>query len=454
MNRFFKSYTIITIFIITYIFAAEKTGINQQASARRLEELKSDSLNISRILWRIKSPLARKNIFHLLDKIETESKILKPYPVDFYYIGTSLHKYDKKKFHKLSVDALLDSLNPVIKKATILRLNKIDFAKLNSVKTYSESFDNSYVNLTDFPDFQNIDSLRHILLETVLKSDKKSTIEWIWGRSEENDAFYSTKVTAFNGGFSVYPTYRTFIGANKLRNKDSWFFRLESFNPLLQRKKISLTKKQTTELSKQHSDTTKQTISTKTASRQQIKPVVKKEKRIEKEEKIAVTPTIEYDKKLDSLHYDVIYYNRILGSDRHNLDYEKNMVLKEIVDSLSTYIADATILKLDRTDIEFFKSKAFKNINEEYIDLSTIESQSLRSKLILLLSEALDSPNKRRSIEWILGKSKSGYSYYAVVITAFDGQLTIFNEYKKVAGRFYIRDKNSWFNQLKIYIPE
>jgi len=454
MNQFLKSYTIITIFIVIHVFALEETWANQQTSARRLKEFQSDSLNISRILWRIKSPLARKNIFHLLDKIEIESKILKPYPVDFYYIGTSLHKYDKKKFYKLSVDALLDSLNSVIKKASILRLNKINFAKLNSVKTYGKSFENSYVNLIDFPDFQNIDSLRHILLETVLKSDKKSTIEWIWGRSEENDAFYSTKLTAFNGGFSVYPTYRTFIGANKLRNKDSWFFRLESFNPLLQREKVSLTKKQAAGLSKQHSDTTKQITSTKIAPVQQIKPVVKKEKIIVKEEKLAGSPKNQYDKKLDSLHYDVIYYNRILGSERHNLDYEKNMVLKEIVDSLSTYIADATILKLDRTDIGFFKSKAFKNINEEYIDLSTIESQSLRSKLILLISEALDSPNKRRSIEWILGKSKSGYSYYAVVITVFDGQLTIFNEYKKVAGRFYIKDKNSWFNQLKVYIPE
>jgi len=61
--------------------------------------------------------------------------------------------------------------------------------------------------------------------------------------------------------------------------------------------------------------------------------------------------------------------------------------------------------------------------------------------------------SNRLSQEWVIGKSKDNYYYYTVMITTYDRQLTVFNNYKKTADLKFRKDKKSWFNQLDIFEP-
>jgi len=84
----------------------------------------------------------------------------------------------------------------------------------------------------------------------------------------------------------------------------------------------------------------------------------------------------------------------------------------------------------------------------ELMNLSTQSDNHNRFNLILNTVEK--NPNSRHSVEWIIGRTKGSSTYLATVITAFDGQLTVFNNYKKIADRAVVKDKNSWFNQLPV----
>ena len=69
----------------TYIFILVISGLLFSSNVeKRIEVLKSDSLNLSRILWRIKGEDVRKELESIIDRITYEKRVIQPYPIEFY----------------------------------------------------------------------------------------------------------------------------------------------------------------------------------------------------------------------------------------------------------------------------------------------------------------------------------------------------------------------------------
>ena len=425
---------------------------NKQNSIDR-NNLSEDSLNISRILWRLKTPFIKNKMSQILEEIAYEKKLIDPYPVDFYFLNPNKRergelgnkRYVKGKTVYMPVGHILDSLSNIITRSVILRVNKIDF---NSIKfdiglLVGPNFDNSFLNLNLFPDLKDKEKLRSLLLETILKSDKKRSFEWIWGKSLENNAYYSTKLTAFNGAFTIYLEYRTYIGLNSLRDKNNWFNELPVFNPSPQ----TGSKDSLVLLSSDSEVLSTPIIIEKDTT--QAKIIIDKSVVLEK-----TVPFI-YENSLDTLDFNVFRYAKEIDSDRHFLKYEMELSISEIIDSLGSNITEnINAIKTDKTNIKILSKSVIenKNYNETIFLLDKKISNDIyyNEKIKTILAQSYNYPMKRKTIEFIYGKSKSGYSYYALVITIFNGQITIFDNYRKNAKRDYYIDKNSWFNGLPV----
>ena len=423
--------------------------------------LSEDSLNIARILWRLKTPFIKKKMDLILKDIAYEKKLIDPYPVDFYFLNPNKRergelgnkRYIKNNTIYMPVDKIIDSLSNIITRSVILRINKIDYEmeKLNIGLLAGPTFDNSYLNLNIFPDLKDREKLKTLLLETILKSDKKRSFEWIWGKSIDNDAYYSTKLTAFNGAFTIYLEYRTFIGQNSFRDKNGWFYQLANY----EQKSENIEKKEQFLLTTRNDDNQNNLVEEKKATTNEgvsnnfIKIKQKAKKRFK-------APFI-YDSSIDSLIFNVFQYDKVFGKDKYYLDYEKEISINAIMDSLSYRIIDnVNILKTDKNDIEFQCDSIVNNLNynETIFILDSISSSDkfYKEKIKTILAQAYNQPMKRKTIEFMYGKTKSGYSYYALVLTIFNGQLTIFNNYRKNAKRDYYIDKKGWFNQLPVFL--
>ena len=106
-------------------------------------------------------------------------------------------------------------------------------------------------------------------------------------------------------------------------------------------------------------------------------------------------------------------------------------------------------IRLTGTDFSFEGSEVKKTESESVIEI-TGDIQICADRLKKYLSEGLNSPNVKRTAELIYSKDKNGMSYYAAVITVYDGQATYFPEYKIYASSEVRKDKTSWFNMLEI----
>ncbi len=425
---------------------------NEQNSIDR-NNLSEDSLNISRILWRLKTPFIKNKMSLILEEIAYEKKLIDPYPVDFYFLNPNKRergelgnkRYIKGKTVYMPVGQILDSLSNIITRSVILRVNKIDFnsKKFDIGLLVGPNFDNSFLNLNLFPDLKDKEKLRSLLLETILKSDKKRSFEWVWGKSIENNAYYSTKLTAFNGAFTIYLEYRTYIGQNSLRDKNNWFDDLSVFE---QSTHIDPKDNQLLLSSDTEVINTQTIIDNDTT---QIKIPLDRTVVIEN------TAPFIYENNLDTLKFNVFRYSKEIDSDRHFLKYEKELSISEMIDSLGSNITEnVNAIKTDKTNIQISGESTIENNNYNetifLLDKKISNDIYYNEKIKTILAQAYYHPMKRKTIEFLYGKSKSGYSYYALVITIFNGQITIFDNYRKNAKRDYYIDKNSWFNGLPV----
>jgi len=418
--------------------------------------LSDDSLNITRILWRLKTPFIKNKMTEILKEIAYEKKLVNPYPVDFYVLNPNKRergelgnkRYLKNKTVYMPIDKILDSLSTIIIKSVILRINKIDFdmAKFDIGLLIDPTYDNSYLNLSQFPDLKDDKKLRKLLLETVLKDDKKRSFEWIWGKSTDNDAYYSTKLTAFNGAFTIYLKYRTFIGRNSFRDKNGWFYKLANYEQKQPERIVVLTG--TKNIKKNEPKKNDQEI-IENKSKEYTENID-----VEIIETKLEIPFI-YETSIDTIKFNIFQYEKVVDKDKYYLDYEKEMPIYSIIDSLGNKIYDAvSVIKADGTKLKFKSNNIIENDNyNETIfvaDSTTFSDISYEEKLKTLLAQAYNHPMKRRTIEFIYGKSKSGYSYYALVLTVFNGQITIFNNYRKSAKRDYYINKKGWFSNIPV----
>ena len=409
------------IFLLTTILFAESDFEKSRKA------LSSDSLNISRIMWRIKDPKVKNRLHDLLDDLNLEMKLLTPYRINKY--SRKKHSYTLTDSAYMPVDILLDSLKNIIDKSVVISTQREDL-------TINKKTD-LYKNLNVYPEYKDKNYLRSMLYETILNSDKKRTIEWIWGRSIDDDAFFSTKLMAYDGIFLLYPEFRRFIGRDSFRNKNSWFFDLQIYDPSKKDIKELIVEKTSEKIIVEK----KKNIITVTP--EEIKPelIIKNEDNYK---------TIDFDLSLDTLLFNINFFDQKNGEKNYSLVYSKKMSIKKLINSQIKSLSRAKFIKLNRTRINNHSK------SEEYIALNENFYKNLKeneNKLKEILTEVYNNPDKKSTIEWIVGRGKKGYSYYAVVFTAYDGQLTIFNDYKKSTNSSYYNDKTSWYNKLGYYVP-
>lgn len=428
----------------------------QNTDKQKLDELAADSASLDRAVRYLKNPELKKRVEFLLNEVITEKRKHDYYPVDFYYSRGSKNQYTANQSITLTLDQLADSLQSAVDLAKIMRINKIDFYRFlladssgsKDTTLYSAAQDNHFVELDSFPIYRQQEFLKQIFLETVLSTDKKRSLEFIWGRSEENDAFYSTKLTAFNGQFSVYPKYRTFIGLDSFRGKKNWFYNLAVYakpkylDTLTIGNQAEITAPVDT---KSDSTINKIQVFTPIAIKH---PVQTDSVKIEPPMQVLTVSkdTVQVTEK----SFSVSLYDKQRGVDSYQLKYEANLNSVSLYDSLKTVLKAAKFLKIEKNNTAMQKNLSVGG--QELIELNGVMNNQNRMNLIL--NTITSNPDNRHSVEWITGRGTGGSTYFATVITAFDGQLTVFNNYKKIADRSAQKDKNSWFNRLPVQNPE
>lgn len=396
-------------------------------SETKIEKLTSDSLAIDRIMWRIQSPDVKNNLKSILSDISREKAILRPYPIYFFKQDVKTRKYFQSHSSEMSVDQLVDTLKFIMDKSIILRVNKVDFTRLG-MSEFNYGFDNDYVNLHLYPEFKDPIKLRLILLETVLSHSRKSSIEWIWGKSPENDAYYSTKLTSFNGVFTIYPDYRTYIGLDTFRDENSWFYSLTDYiekrkQPLEIATSSENIITDNNESNQNKIEDTPQKIANNT-----------EEKNTEEEKSEVVLNDF-------SMLTTFFKYNDETLS--HKVNFSEEMESSEIVDSLLNYVNKSKVALLSKEDYRIYYGTDYsENRNHETGDAK--KKDGLRR----LLKKSYDNPESRHSIEWAVEKDKDNRHYYSVLLTAYKKSITVFESYKKVAPKKVRDDKESWYYRL------
>ena len=437
--RGIKKYSIISLFIMSFI-------VFSKTKDDRLDELKQDSLKVNNLISTMSSEIAKDGLQELLEKLEEGKQLFEPFPVDFYYLKGIRFKFKEKKY--LTIEELIDLLTEIISRSKIIRINKLHF---NNGSGKVNLADNTYKELDKHPEYKDENLLRKILETTVLNSERKSSIEWIWGKSIAGDAYFSTKLTVFDKQFTLYPDYRVFVGKNSYRDKEHWFYSLKEHSTFTAENKVVEAKNIV------NVDTT--------ISEKEVSDVIQMETDtlfiadISKDTDIVDNSQVKEFTcgSSEGFEYDIMKDEISLAADIYKKDEENNYVSKQVNNiSLKAFVKDQlstteniSTIKFSKTDFIIKNDNVKKLSEEEFIEI-TDDVRICSEKIKSFFAEALLFPDKKRSIELITGRNKSKLSYFATVITIYDGQITVFYDYKTANTSEYRKDKDSWFNRLVI----
>jgi hypothetical protein len=428
------------IFIFSLFLPLTIFGEMRDYSERDAEVI-ADSVKIGSILNSISSEIARQELKEALDRISHSRRIFKEFTVDIY--SRNMHKYKLSNTKKMTIAGLLDSIGEEISKAAILRINKLELDNGDAGKL--KLSDNSFKDLSKNPSFRNKDVIMAIIESSALGSGKKSSLEWIWGKSSDNDAYYSTKLTYFEDRFTLYPDYRMFVGNDPLRDKKSWFFALED-HPKPEPIAVAVSKEPDQEIIKEPATNTLQTV----PDQKQEDPVVQI---FHGEEQAPEVHSAEAAPEFDcgSSEFGEISYESDVSL------YEKNengdMVITSSRMEIGGILGMAAkaravkFIRLSSTDFTFDGNSVTKVESETIIEI-TGDVLLCANRLKAYLAEAMTDPNKKRSAEFITGKNNDKMSYTAGVITVFGGMTSYFSDYKIYAASETRKDRNSWFNRM------
>ncbi len=447
--------------IIIFLFSCF-TGLWASGSADysdRKNEITADSAFIKNISDSIRSDYVKDEIKALLDKISGSKKIFGRFGIDVY--KRQKFKYVMSYKTEMTISDLLDSLSDVIGKARILRINKLDLDNGNGNGKKISFSDNSFKDLEKEPSYKNKAKILDLIEKTALTSFQKSSLEWIWGKSPESDAYFSTKLTFFDDHFSLYPEYRFFVGNDPFRDPKSWFFTLEDYiapgAPLPVVAEVKTESSSSTKTVQEPQKEVKEEIAdfkkepeTVVAEKEEIKDIV-----ISQPAKPEAIPVIsesqepEFDcggsDEISDFTLDAVFYEK---NDKNELQPVNRTVRSDdILKDLFKNSAVIKFIRLTGSDFIFEGSEVRKSSSESVIEVEGDINICL-NRLKAYLSEGISEPNKKRSIELITTANKDKLSYNAHILTVYDGQTTVFTDYKVYASSEVRKDKNSWFNKL------
>ncbi|HQO09753.1 MAG TPA: hypothetical protein PLK90_08455 [Clostridiales bacterium] len=460
-----KALVSIILFLLAGLFASDGDYL------KKSNEITSDSLKISSVLDSVRSRYAGDELRSLLEKLSSSKKIFRPFGVDVYKRNKFKYEFDYRT--DMTISEILDSLSNVIANAKILRINKLDIDNGNGKKI--SLADNSFKDLEKEPAYRSKDKIRELIENTALTSNQKSSLEWIWGKSHDNDAYFSSKLTFFDDHFSLYPDYRFYIGSDPFRDPKSWFFTLENYppvtvvpvtaeiktEPLVKEEKKQETVKQ--ETVKKEPEKKPEIIVKSEEKKEIIAEVIKSEKKADqkinsevKKEKISepVKPIKQEEPEFDcgsarieaaDFSLDAVFYEK--NDKGESIPVNRTLNVSELIKAVFQNKEKIKIIRLTGTDFMFSNGEISKNDTESVIEI-TGDIGVCTEKLKAFIAEGLTEPNKKRSVELITGANKDKLSYNTSVITVYDGQTTIFTDYKVYASSEVRKDKKSWFNKL------
>jgi len=429
------------------------TGLWASGSADysdRKNEITADSAFIKNFSDSIRSDYVKDEIKALLDKISGSKKIFGRFGIDVY--KRQKFKYIMSYKTEMTISDLLDSLSDVIGKARILRINKLDLDNGNGNGNGKKiSFaDNSFKDIEKEPSYKSKAKILDLIEKTALTSFQKSSLEWIWGKSPESDAYFSTKLTFFDDHFSLYPEYRFFVGNDPFRDPKSWFFALEDYIapgaplPVVAEVKTEEIKEEVIK---------PEEIKTEPVAESTVPET--KEVAVSELEKHEPIPVIaepqepEFDcggsDEISDFALDAVFYEK---NDKNELQPVNRTVRSDdMMKELFKSGAGIKFVRLTGSDYIFEGNEVTKSNSESVIEVEGDINVCL-NRLKAFLSEGISEPNKKRSIELITTANKDKLSYNAHILTVYDGQTTVFTDYKVYASSEVRKDKNSWFNKL------
>lgn len=438
-----QKYFVILIVILSFICYSK-------TKSERLNELKQDSLRVNDLINTMSSDIGKEGLKDLLEKLEQGKQLFEPFPVDFYSLKGIRFKFKEKKH--LTIDELIDLLKEIIAKSKIIRINKLHFQNGSGKVNLA---DNTYKELDKYPEYKDLNLLRKILETTVLNSERKSSIEWIWGRSPNNDAYFSTKLTVFDKQFTLYPDYRVFVGKNSYRDKKHWFYSLNEYSAVIAEKKVTESKNIV------NVDTVSSDFELEKTEVKSIQTIIDTLTTYD-DSKDLITNDISRVKEFtcgtgNDFEYDILKDEIQLSSDIYKKDENKNFVsnrlenipLKSFVKDLLSEEQGINTIKFSKTDFILKNENVKKLSEEEYIEI-TDDVRICSERIKSFFAEGLLFPDKKRSVEFITCRNKSKLSYFATIVTIYDGQITVFYDYKIAASSEYRKDKESWYNKLEI----
>ncbi|HAQ60620.1 TPA: hypothetical protein DCR49_01215 [Candidatus Delongbacteria bacterium] len=435
------------------------TGLWASGSADysdRENEITADSAFIKNLSDSIRSDYVKDEIKALLDKISGSKKIFRRFGIDVY--KRQKFKYVMSYKTEMTISDLLDSLSDVIGKAKILRVNKLDLDNGNGNGKKISFSDNSFKDLEKEPSYKSKAKILDLIEKTALTSFQKSSLEWIWGKSPESDAYFSTKLTFFDDHFSLYPEYRFFVGNDPFRDPKSWFFALEDYiapgAPLLVVAEVK-TEEMKEDVIKPEEIKTEPVAKAPVPETKEPGSVQKEEvdevviSQHAKPEEIPIASEPEFDcggsDEISDFTLDAVFYEK---NDKNELQPVNRTVRSDdMLKELFKNGAEIKFIRLTGSDYMFEGNEVRKSSSETVIEVAG-DIYVCLNRLKAYLSEGISEPNKKRSIELITTANKDKLSYNAHILTVYDGQTTVFTEYKVYASSEVRKDKNSWFNKL------
>lgn len=409
------------VFIILFLVSSGFISAEDNYAEREVALL-SDSSSVHDLLNIVKTDFVRKEIEGILTKISDSKKIFKPFRIDFY--TRKKHNYELSGHKEMTVSELLDSLSRNIEKAKILRINKLDLNGSGDHKTILT--DNSFKDLEKETVYRKKEELLKIIEETALSSNKKSSLEWIWGRSPEEDAYYSTKLTYYDDRFSLYPEYRFFVGNDPLRDRNGWFFSLSEHSDIPQ----IITAENVPNIQVEADQT-------ETAD---LNVGVSAERVLTEEFDCGASDYSDIEFETDM----VVYKKNPEGG---LTPFNRKMKIGDMLDSLCDQSGIVKFVRLTSTDFSFEGNEVRKTESESIIEVSGNIGLCF-NRIKSFLAEGMTDAGRKRSVEFITDSNSDKLSYNAAIVTVYDGQTSCFQDYKIYASSGVRKDKNSWFNNL------
>lgn len=409
-----KLTAVLYLFLCVFLYA-------EDTYSERIAVLEADSLRVTELLNSVRSDFVKNEIEELLVRISGSKKIFRPFTIDFY--RRNGHSYKLSGHKEMTVSELLDTLSQNIIKAKILRINKLDLngnGSKNAVLT-----DNSFKDLGKEPSYRQKDKLMNIIEETALGSNRKSSLEWIWGRSPEDDAYYSTKLTYFDDRFSLYPEYRFFVGNDPLRDRNGWFFSLSVHTgeqEIIAAQSLHETQIPLYNTGQDHN------------SPEDVLPA--------ETEKFDCGPSSYGDSDYGT---DIVEYTKTADGDL--ISSTLNMKMGDLLKVLYGRSRDIRFIRLTGTDFSFEGGEVRKSESETVIKISG-DVNFCTDRIRSFLSEGMTGANRKRSAEFITGTNSDKLSYNAAIVTVYDGQTSYFHDYKIYASSEVRKNKTSWFNSF------